>query len=245
MIKHYFKVAFRNLWKYKSQTLISVIGLAVGFTCFALATLWIRYETTFDNFHKNADRIYCIKMQNPFNPSRFSRRTLYPLSGYLEATFPEIANAVPIMHLPNSIITIDEVEYKVNRIMVDSTFSNFFDIRIIEGSNEFMISGAGKMAITQKKARQIFGDENPIGKVIDELTICAVVNELPKHSNYPFDIIFALNNYDNHWYTMLGEETLVELSPNINVEVFKKKLYKHTFVKENLHFGKMTLIPLT
>ena len=42
MIKHYLKVAFRNLIKYKTQSLVSIIGLAVGFTCFALSVLWIR-----------------------------------------------------------------------------------------------------------------------------------------------------------------------------------------------------------
>ncbi|MDR1896402.1 MAG: hypothetical protein LBR10_06390, partial [Prevotellaceae bacterium] len=60
MIHHYLKIAFRNLWKYKNQTLISVVGLAVGFTCFAVAALWIRYEMTYDTFHKNADRMYCV-----------------------------------------------------------------------------------------------------------------------------------------------------------------------------------------
>lgn len=48
MITHYLKVAFRNLVKYKTQTLISIIGLSVGFTCFALSVLWIRYEMTYE-----------------------------------------------------------------------------------------------------------------------------------------------------------------------------------------------------
>ena len=48
MITHYLKVAFRNLVKYKTQTLISIIGLSVGFTCFALSVLWIRYEMAAD-----------------------------------------------------------------------------------------------------------------------------------------------------------------------------------------------------
>ena len=61
MIKHYLKVAFRNLMKYKTQSLVSIIGLAVGFTCFALSVLWIRYEMTYDTFHKGAERIYMVR----------------------------------------------------------------------------------------------------------------------------------------------------------------------------------------
>ena len=41
MLKHYIKIAFRNLWKYKTQSLISILGLAVGFACFALASFCI------------------------------------------------------------------------------------------------------------------------------------------------------------------------------------------------------------
>ena len=46
MIQHYFKIAFRNILKYKTQSIISILGLAVGFTCFALANLWIRMMLT-------------------------------------------------------------------------------------------------------------------------------------------------------------------------------------------------------
>ena len=58
MIRHYFKIAFRNLLKYKTQSIISIIGLAVGITCFALATLWIRYEMTYDTFHRRASVLF-------------------------------------------------------------------------------------------------------------------------------------------------------------------------------------------
>jgi len=67
MITHYLKIAFRNMRKYKNQTLVSVIGLSVGFTCFALAMLWIRYEMTFDSFHKNAGQMYVIYRPNSRN----------------------------------------------------------------------------------------------------------------------------------------------------------------------------------
>ena len=69
MIKHYLKVAFRNLMKYKTQSLVSIIGLAVGFTCFALSALWIRYEMTYDNFHEGcrSQFIWYVRI-TPMNP---------------------------------------------------------------------------------------------------------------------------------------------------------------------------------
>lgn len=64
MITHYLKVAFCNLLKYRTQSLFSILGLAIGFACFALANLWIRHEMTYDTFHDGADRIYRIRKVN-------------------------------------------------------------------------------------------------------------------------------------------------------------------------------------
>jgi len=93
MLQHYIKLAFRNLIKYKSQSVISIIGLAIGFTCFALSTLWIRYEQTYDTFHKGADRIYLVRVESYMSSSGISEITPYPLAGFLKATFPEVEDA--------------------------------------------------------------------------------------------------------------------------------------------------------
>jgi len=85
------------MWKYKNQTLISVIGLAVGFTCFALAMLWIRYEMTFDSFHKNAKQMYVVYRPDSFDPTGYSRGTVNALASYLKETFPEVNIAIPLI----------------------------------------------------------------------------------------------------------------------------------------------------
>ena len=135
MIAHYLKIAFRNLRKYKNQTLISVIGLAVGFTCFAFAMLWIRYEMTFDSFHKNAKQMYVICSTNPNNPNSFSRETVNPLASYLKETFPEIAKAVSIIPssplYPGTKVTVEGVEYQALIVCVDSSFFRMFDVKIL------------------------------------------------------------------------------------------------------------------
>lgn len=64
MLYHYIKIAFRNLLKYKLQSFICIVGLAIGFTSFALSSLWIRYELTYDTFRKDADRIYYVRMES-------------------------------------------------------------------------------------------------------------------------------------------------------------------------------------
>ena len=60
MLIHYLSLAWDQLKKYRLQSVVSIVSLAIGFVCFALATMWIKYETTYDAFHKDADRIYYL-----------------------------------------------------------------------------------------------------------------------------------------------------------------------------------------
>ena len=51
MIQHYLKITFRNLVKYKLQSIISIMGLAVGIAFFIFSFYWLHYETSYDNFY--------------------------------------------------------------------------------------------------------------------------------------------------------------------------------------------------
>ena len=138
MITHYLKIAFRNMWKFKSQTLISVLGLAVGFTCFALATLWLRYEMSYDNFHKNAKQMYVVYKPSSFSLSGMSRSTNYPLAALLKETFPEIADAIPLTPShPGAKVTVESAEVPAHIINADSSFLRMFDVKILRGSRDF------------------------------------------------------------------------------------------------------------
>ena len=249
MFTHYLKIAFRNLWKYKMQSLISIIGLAVGFTCFALATLWIRYEMTYDNFHKDAGQIYVIYTPNPFSSTGYERSSSNPVAAYLKETFPEIEEAISLApSYPESKITVEGIEIPALVIMADSSLLRMFDVKIIEGSWDFLIPGNKNIAITQEKARQLFGNEHPIGKTIkdgwrEDLTICAVVSDMPKRSNYPFDLIrpFRVVPPNQKWYTSYGENTIIKLFSGTNIEAFEKKLFEH----KTEYLRDLTIKPLT
>ena len=87
MITHYLKVAVRNLLKYKTQTIISILGLAVGFVCFALSAFWIRYEMTYDAFHEDADRIYLVITDDELSPGKYACFTPPALTDYLQTNY--------------------------------------------------------------------------------------------------------------------------------------------------------------
>ncbi|MDR0604255.1 MAG: ABC transporter permease [Bacteroidales bacterium] len=243
LLIHYHKIAFRNLWKYKNQTLISTAGLAVGFTCFTLSVSWIRYEMTYDGFHKNAERMYYINISDERSVNGISNYTSKNLASYLKATFPEIRHTATIGKTkPGMTIEYDDVETPADFISVDSSFFSMFDIKIIEGNRDFFIFNSKNIAITKEKSLKLFGNENPLGKIITspqlqgKYTICAIVTGISKHSNYTFD--FMLNEtYNGH--------TIIELIKDIDIDALKNKLYEHTIQEGNSVIQKMTIAPLT
>ena len=70
MIKNYFKTAWRNLSHNKGLSFINIFGLAMGMAFAMLIGMWIQYETGFDSFHQNGDRIAVIEKNTLFNDQK-------------------------------------------------------------------------------------------------------------------------------------------------------------------------------
>lgn len=250
MITHYLKIAFRNLMKYKTQTIISLFGLAIGFVCFTLSVLWIHYERTYDDFHEGADQIYCVRQNmNNFTTGRPSVNP-YPLANYLKETFAEIDGACSIQYYPQD-YKMNGQSIKLNELSLDSAAFSVFHIEVLEGNKDFLQPGQSKqIAITRRCAQKLFGLENPIGKEIyspynpkQPITICAIISEWPEHSNLAYDIVTRTNNIDI-WYAA-GWQTFIRLQKHADNKNFSKKLYNHIIEKERNTITHLGLTPIT
>jgi hypothetical protein len=128
----------------------------------------------------------------------------------------------------------DEQAYQMQSLSIDSMAFSVFDIRILEGSNEFLALRSNKVAITRRAAQRMFGNESPIGKDIYDafdkkqpLTICAVVSEWPnEHSNINYDILDRC--YSNNNWGSNGWQTFVRLHENSSSEAFTEKIARMT-----------------
>lgn len=246
MLKHYIKLAIRNLVKYKSQTIISIIGLAIGFTCFALSTLWIQYEQTYDTFHEGADRIYLVRTESNMSSNGISEITPYPLAGFLKATFPEVEEACN-MQAWNTAYKYKGKDYTSFQIGIDSATMKMFKFQILSGSPDFMLRKENEVAITERLAKQLFGSESPIGKTIEmfgDKTITTIVKSWDIHSNLPFDFLEA-NSSGKEW-NMSAWQTFLKLREGIDLKAFEKKLSEYkTKPDETFSVNKIVLTPIT
>jgi len=226
MIAHYLKVATRNLLKYKIQSVVSILGLAVGFVCFALSLYWIHYETTYDDFRQDVDRIYMVRTNDEHAEGKISSRIPYSFAAYLTEHFPEIEVAAPF-HVGSERIGVNDKYKDVMFSSADSAWMQMMDIQIIKGNRNFMLPKENaEIAITEKAAKEWFGAEDPLGKEVkmDRRTkkIGAVVRAENIHTNFPFELIGNPELGRTWWY--ISWNMLIKVKPGTKVEELEAKI---------------------
>ena len=226
MIKHCLKIAIRNLVKYKVQSAVSILGLAVGFVCFSLSLYWIHYEMTYDHFRQDADRIYMVRTNDEYTEGKISTRVPYSLAAYLAQHFPDIAVAAPF-HLISERISVNDKYQDAVFSSADSAWMNLMDIRIIKGNRNFMLpKDNAEIAITEEAAKKWFRTEDPIGKEVKMLRrtkkICAIVQAENRHTNFPFDFIGNPELGKTWWY--ITWNILIKVKPDTDIEELESKI---------------------
>lgn len=226
MIKHCLKIAIRNLVKYKVQSAVSILGLAVGFVCFSLSLYWIHYEMTYDHFRQDADRIYMVRTNDEYTEGKISTRVPYSLAAYLVQHFPDIAVAAPF-HLISERISVNDKYQDAVFSSADSAWMNLMDIRIIKGNRNFMLpKDNAEIAITEEAAKKWFRTEDPIGKEVKMLRrtkkICAIVQAENRHTNFPFDFIGNPELGKTWWY--ITWSILIKVKPDTDIEELESKI---------------------
>ena len=245
MLIHYLKVAIRNLLSHKTQTLVSLFGLAIAFACVSLASYWSYYERTYDSFQENADRVHRIRMFK----DRIS--TPYPLHLYLKEKYPEIEKACFTYEMVGSgrtatnfkvvytgwIISVNGVTYEeeVYPQRVTSDALDIFEFEWLEGDRNIAAYGNDKIAISEKLARNLCGTESPLGQTMKlksddkfelECEIVGIYKTRPLHSNLKFDIIGGVQPSDS-WDTS-GGSTYILLKSGVNHKQFIQKMRTDT-----------------
>ena len=245
MLLHYLSLAWQQLEKYRQQSLVSIVGLGIGFACFALTMLWIRYERTFDTQHPEADRLYVVYDKKDYHVCE-------PLGDYLAENLPEVKAATRIYSGASSILN-DGVKHDVKEIHCDSTFLNMMGICVVAGNADFWMH-QDQYAVTEEFAAKMWGAENPVGKIFTfaggnnhEYTVTAVVKGYGTHTNFPFDILSG-HRYETSWYSKLGV-ALVHLWPNVDGKAFIAKMdtlvVKVPEIKREFDYDGLRAVPLS
>ncbi|MDE6216746.1 FtsX-like permease family protein [Bacteroides sp.] len=256
MIIHYLKIAFRNLLKYKTQSFISIIGLAVGFVCFTFSALWIHSERRYDRYHEGAERMYLFYKKSITDYNGYDTKIRNQLST-LREKFPEVEMACGINFWKNQETEIDDgKKVSICKLIADSTFMEMFGIKILAGTPNFLWSVADErqrhfydddepVAITEEAALRLYGTTAVIGKKLKsfgQATICAVVTGLPQ-SSLSFDL-WGGSRYSEY----ISNPLVFRLRKGANLQRFRQKLDRYKTIldgKSVTPFKEYQFIPLS
>ncbi|MCB0588041.1 MAG: ABC transporter permease, partial [Phaeodactylibacter sp.] len=169
MFRNYLKTAFRNLWKFRSYTLINILGLAIGVACVLLILLYVRSELSYDRFHENRDRIYRLTMEAT-NPQ--TRETMQRAVGpyrLAEEMKPDLSDFTLIRFAvqDRELIELgDEIFTEEHFAFVDPAALQVFHFPLLSGDPETALDNPFSVVLSESAARKYFKDANPVGKAL-------------------------------------------------------------------------------
>ncbi len=242
MLRNYFKIAWRNLWKNKSFSFINISGLAIGMASAVLILLWIENESSFDRFHKNGPDLYEAWNTATFDGhENYWNNTPKILAPTLKNDYPEVAE---VARTSGQWFVIKSGEKKVSAraLIADPAFLKMFSFPLIDGNPNVALNGNNDVVITSAFAKNMFGNEPAVGKVIyvdqHPFKVTGVMSDLPSNTRFAFDYILpwafqkVLNNDDTYWGNN-SCNSFVQLKPNINPDRFNARIREITFKHSN------------
>ena len=189
------KTALRNILTHKGYSLIHILGLAVGMAVFILILLFVQNERRFDRFHTHHDRIVRIVSGNPADKDSFCG-TPAPLGPALFENVPAIEDMVRLYRI-EGILRYEDKAFKESRLfLADPSIFDVFTFPLILGDPSNALGDMNSIVLTASMARKYFGEENPLGKVLQlqdreqtDMMVTGVVADVPEHSHFHFDFL--------------------------------------------------------
>lgn len=269
MIRNYLIIALRYILRHKVFTFINIAGLTFGITCSLFIFLYVQDELSYDQFHNGADRIYRLSMEGSMQGKKI--RTAYtgaPLISSFMREIPEVESGTRIVSWATFPARHDEIKFTEKYLLLaDSNFFRFFNFELVQGKPDSVLTGEGKIVITESAARRYFnytgpGDSTPIGKefVLGQgyiAKVSGIAKDPPAQSHFHFSLVLSLRSWEQainsrEWmnsvsinYLKLKSGTDYSVARRKMVQLFDQhvdvemKQMSETDLKEFIHQGNM------
>ena len=236
MIKNYFKIAWRNLKRNQSYTLINVLGLSLGMACGILIFTLVKYHLSFDDFHRDKNRIYRIVTEFHEDGINYSQGVPAPLGKAFRNDYAFAEKTARVVTYGNSLISIPaskdnkKFEEENGVAFAEPEFFDIFNFPLKTGDKRSMLTELNTAVITQNLADKYFSKENPIGKIIRvsnkiDFKITGILQNIPVNTDRKQEIYLSYSSLkqrsrwlasDSSWAGVnSGMQFFVRLKPNV------------------------------
>ncbi|MBT1700976.1 ABC transporter permease [Fulvivirgaceae bacterium PWU4] len=255
MYKNYLKVAYRNLIKKKSYSLINIFGLALGIACCVLIFMFVHDELSYDTYHVNKDRIYRVTHGESSKDGKTGPFWVWgnaPVGPALKSDFPEIDKVVQFSGRADILLSNGDKLYQEDGVFfMDSTAFDVFSWKVLRGDPKTALADPYSIVLTETTAKKYFGDEDPVGKTLKgsessgrsaagDYTVTAVMEDVPANSHFRFNALLSLNTFRKSRPEIFNEWGYVDMytyflvNDQFNEAAFKSKI--PDFIKRNIQY---------
>lgn len=215
MLKSHLIVSWRNLKRHKVASTINITGMAVGIAAVLLIGVFVLDELGYDRFHENADRIYRLTVRQKFeNGERIWHQSAWFMGPRLSEEYPYILDYVRFFRF-NRVVEHDDRKFRASGYSVDPNVFDIFTFPLVRGDARTALAKPFSIVITESLARRLFGDSDPMGKVIEAgefkgkayfLAVTGVLKDVPGNSHISFDYLFPIDSVMNHLPTYFNSK---------------------------------------
>jgi len=246
MVRSYLKTAWRNLLHNPTISLINLTGLAISVALCALLFFHIRYEQSFDGFHRNGNRLYRLEMGDisPDGAKTDTHGLMFPLvvGTDLMAQFPELSSLIRFKnmsaHWGDQLIRAKNQVYKEKDVIyADSTFLTHLSFPLLKGDPRSVLKLPGTVVLSAGMAKKYFGNRNPIGETIEVVSdsnrpyrVAGIVQDAPDNSSIQYSLIFPVTADPSYvrdvaeGFNHMDYLTVIELKPGADKAMLEQKL---------------------
>jgi putative ABC transport system permease protein len=220
MLRNFAKIAWRNLLKNRTFSIINIFGLSLSVAFCLLLFFYIRNEQSYDTFPEKKDRLFRLESTSLYgdadakpashlfsfltkgNEVDNTLITSLVIGRDIERSFPEVKSITRFQDQESALIKVDKTVYKLSHLVyADDNFFKNFSFPIIKGNPDALAASIKNIIISESTAKKFFGSADPIGKRIKLVgdstqlfTIAAIAANAPANSSIQFDAVFPLQS---------------------------------------------------
>lgn len=234
MIKNYLKIAWRNLLKNKTFSVINIIGLSVGVTCFLLIAFYVLDELNYDKYNAKADRIYRIDDHVKFGDFTYEGAESPAVMGpAFTKDYPQIQGYVRLKNYGGFVVSKGNDNIKEEKgAYADSSLFDVFTLPVIAGDPKTALKEPHSLVITESTAKKYFNSTDVLGRTLvinknNNYKITGVIKDIPEQSHFHFDFFFPAletdQSRDGSWFNN-NFHTYLVVGPGIDVKQLERRL---------------------
>lgn len=258
MIRSYVKISLRNLYRYKYFSVINAFGLAIGMSVSLLLISLRTFVGTYDNFHRNGDKIYTISSTKREGVDEANYWTApIALADKMQNELSSIKEVVRIVKAQDNMIKNGSEDISMPSYFVEPQFLTVFSFPLLQGTSS-VLNDPNQVILTESAANKLFHSTDVVGKTVElsngvNAQVGGVLQNVPNNSHMKFDMLISFSSLpkttfrqSNQWTNFERQYVYVLLDSKASAGNLQKYLdkvsstmYKSDPIKVN--FGSLPL----